>query len=391
MEVSETWKVLAENVLIKRCKRWKGKIFEACKTGKTKIVQLLLECYNAEENRLNVKDQIGRTALMHACHNGHKDVVKLLLYHSEEQSIDLNAKDDIGWTAFTYACGNGHTDVVELLLDHSERSVDFNAKSLSGWTAFLQACELGHTDVVKLLLDHSNSNIELNIRTGCEGRTPLMIACGAGHKDVIQLLLEHSHKIDLNASDNTGWTAIMYACGRKHIDVVKLRLDLEKIDFLNIDWNARYTSGGKDVVKLLLKYSEVVGIDKASVGAMPGQEAPILIELRKRKIEADMEGGETSNRYTILSKRGGYNGINAHHIRGCSRHCHWQKDGRGRAETNRRENGGTRPASVHGSRPATNGARPLRSHSRNGTAHEGTAQQTGPRGRQFDARGRFLG
>ena len=63
---------------------------------------------------------------------------------------------------------------------------------------------------------------------------------------------------------------------------------------MNIDWNARYTSGGKDVVKLLLKYSEVVGIDKASVGAMPGQEAPILIELRKRKIEADMEGGETS-------------------------------------------------------------------------------------------------
>ena len=33
MEVSETWKVLAENVLIKRCKRWKGKIFEACKTS----------------------------------------------------------------------------------------------------------------------------------------------------------------------------------------------------------------------------------------------------------------------------------------------------------------------------------------------------------------------
>ena len=28
LKVSETWKVLAENVLIKR---WKGKIFEACK------------------------------------------------------------------------------------------------------------------------------------------------------------------------------------------------------------------------------------------------------------------------------------------------------------------------------------------------------------------------
>ena len=38
LEVSETWKVLAENVLIKR---WKGKMFEACKSNETKIVKLL--------------------------------------------------------------------------------------------------------------------------------------------------------------------------------------------------------------------------------------------------------------------------------------------------------------------------------------------------------------
>ena len=68
MEVSETWKVLAEDVLIKRCKRWKGKIFEACKTGKTKIVQLL----NASENT-------GWTAIMYACGRKHIDVVKLRL------------------------------------------------------------------------------------------------------------------------------------------------------------------------------------------------------------------------------------------------------------------------------------------------------------------------
>ena len=41
----------------------------------------------------------------------------------------------------------------------------------------------------------------------------------------------------------------------------------------------------------------------SSVGAMPGQETPELIELRKRKIEADMEGGETPNLYTILPER----------------------------------------------------------------------------------------
>ena len=51
--VSETWKVLAENVLIKR---WKGKMYEACQNGETKVVQLLLERCNSEESGLNIKD-----------------------------------------------------------------------------------------------------------------------------------------------------------------------------------------------------------------------------------------------------------------------------------------------------------------------------------------------
>ena len=44
--VSDTWKVLAENVLIKR---WKGKMLEACKSGETKLVQLLLERCNLKK------------------------------------------------------------------------------------------------------------------------------------------------------------------------------------------------------------------------------------------------------------------------------------------------------------------------------------------------------
>ena len=82
LEVSETWKVLAENVLIKR---WKGKMFEACENGETKVVQLLLECCSPEESGLNVKDFYGRTTLMIACKNGHKDVVQLLLDNSAER------------------------------------------------------------------------------------------------------------------------------------------------------------------------------------------------------------------------------------------------------------------------------------------------------------------
>merc|ERR1712241_930460 len=40
----------------------------------------------------------------------------------------------------------------------------------------------------------------------------------------------------------------------------------------------------------------------SSVGA-PGQETPELIELRKRRIEADMEGGDTPSLYTVLPEK----------------------------------------------------------------------------------------
>ena len=40
LKVSETWKILAENVLLKR---WNGRIFEACEIGKSEIAKILLE------------------------------------------------------------------------------------------------------------------------------------------------------------------------------------------------------------------------------------------------------------------------------------------------------------------------------------------------------------
>ena len=49
LSVSETWKVLAENFLMKR---WKSRMFEACIRGVTQIVKLLLERGNCE-NELN--------------------------------------------------------------------------------------------------------------------------------------------------------------------------------------------------------------------------------------------------------------------------------------------------------------------------------------------------
>ena len=190
--VSETWKVLAENVLVKR---WKGRMFEACKSGETKIVQLLLEHCATKEIGLKTKDEDGWTALIWACYNGHKDVVKLLLDHSER--IELNAKTTWEETAFMRACSYGHTDVVKLLLDHSNPKIELNARDKSGWTAFMKACSYVRIDVVKLLLNHSDKLIRLDVRDP-NGKVSIGWATirGSKYNDIVELILKRNNEFD---------------------------------------------------------------------------------------------------------------------------------------------------------------------------------------------------
>ena len=61
-DVSQTWKVLAEKVLLRR---WKGKLYEACKDENLKnVVKLLLEHYTCEESGLNFKDEFEESPFM---------------------------------------------------------------------------------------------------------------------------------------------------------------------------------------------------------------------------------------------------------------------------------------------------------------------------------------
>ena len=263
LSVSETWKVLAETVLVKR---WKGKMFKACKSGKAQVVELLIKRCNAEESGLNIKDKNGWTAFMWACRNGHKDVVKLLLDNSER--IDLNARTNNGKTAFMWACYKGHKDVIQLILAYSDRNIDFNASNIYGNTAFTWACQFGDKDVVKLLLEHLDQNIELNARSSEEWTafilkniaTSVLVqcllvsepwkvlaenvlmkrwkgkmfrACEIGETKVVQLLLERCNpeECGLNIKDEKERTAFMAACRNGHKDVVQLLLDYsEKIE-----------------------------------------------------------------------------------------------------------------------------------------------------------------
>ena len=53
-QVSKTWKVFAEKFLLPK---WRGKLWEACREGKTEIVSLLLD--NGDDTELNATDKNG--------------------------------------------------------------------------------------------------------------------------------------------------------------------------------------------------------------------------------------------------------------------------------------------------------------------------------------------
>ena len=249
--VSETWKVLAENVLLKR---WNGRLFPACNRGYIEVVKLLLK--RSDNIDLNARNIHGQTAFIRSCAHGQRRIAQLLLSHP---NIEVNARDNNGWTALKSAYTNNQNDVVKLLLDYSDKKIDLNARYDSGRTVFMQACQYGHKDMVKLFLDHSE-RIDLNVRDFI-GTTAFMLACLNGHKNIVQMFLSSRHwgaaapktvkrrrmlqnnsnpRIEVNAKNNDGSTAFIIACKRGHKDIVELLLECSEIDGIDV-------SGYKDL------------------------------------------------------------------------------------------------------------------------------------------------
>ena len=119
LDVSQTWRVLAERIFIKR----KDSFFKACKIGNLKILKLLLEHYNDEEDRLNTTDNNGWTPLMWASLKRRNHIVHFLLNHSDLK-INLDAEDNNKDTAFSLACLRGYEDIIKLFLEKEKEEQD---------------------------------------------------------------------------------------------------------------------------------------------------------------------------------------------------------------------------------------------------------------------------
>jgi len=106
----------------------------------TAIVDLLIK---AGANK-DIKDNDGRTALMHATYYGHKDIVDLLIKSGANKDI----KDNNGYTALMHAACEGREAIVDSLI---EASANKDIKDNDGHTALMWAAHYGYKDIVNLL------------------------------------------------------------------------------------------------------------------------------------------------------------------------------------------------------------------------------------------------
>lgn len=150
------------------------------KIGDTTLSYATRKPYDTIEEELVTKANCQHIFLMAAA-LGHDKSVKLLL---ERNEVDVNVRDNIGETALSSAATNGRESIVRLLLEQNE--IDVNARDILGQSPLFRAVRSQIISVVELLL--ATDGIEVNMPTE-DGDTPFSFAAERGDQEVGRLLL----------------------------------------------------------------------------------------------------------------------------------------------------------------------------------------------------------
>jgi ankyrin repeat protein len=214
-------------------------------------------------NKLDSKDDRGRTPLSWVAAQGHEAVVKLLV---ERDDVPADSKDRDGRTPLSWAAEGGHETVVKLLVERDDVAAD--SKDRYGQTPLSRAAARGHETVIKLLVERDDVAADSKAR---DGRMPLSWAAARGHEAVVKLLVERDD-VAADSKDRFGRTPLSWAAAEGHEAVVKLLVERDDVTADSKDrfsrtplsWAA--TGGHEAVVKLLIERDDVAANLKDSYG-----------------------------------------------------------------------------------------------------------------------------
>jgi ankyrin repeat protein len=180
-------------------------LITAAARGESAVVKALVD----GKADINVKDNVGYTALFHALDARYDEIAELLV---NQPGLDLNARGKNGVTLLHRFVWLDRIDIVKNLV---ERGADVNAQDGDGDIALHGAAESGNVEMMDVLM---KKGTDVNAKNKVGG-TPLMWAAVYGNEEAVLKLLRN--KADLNSKDVEGMTALDWAIKNKRTKVIE--------------------------------------------------------------------------------------------------------------------------------------------------------------------------
>ena len=174
--------------------------------GDAAQVEKLIE---ADPDRLDVKDGLGRTPLMWGVYYSNVDTVAALI----DLGADVAVADHSGCNAGHYAAGLAGPEIVDLL---AAAGMDFSVPDAKGWQPIHHAAAWGNVEAAIALL---RIGVDIDARDK-EGNTPLHRAASFAQIRVLRVLLEHG--ADRELFNRLGLTALDEARRQSRDDAVEI-------------------------------------------------------------------------------------------------------------------------------------------------------------------------
>jgi ankyrin repeat protein len=185
-------------------------------SGNVDILNEILSYTNVGMIQLSVNKQnrLGWAPLLASSSRGHQQVTEVLLANNAR----VDVFDNEGRSALHLAAESGSMEVCQALL---QKNAFVNSKNKNGLTALHYAATKGNSDLVDYLVNSYKATVEtLTIKK----QTPMHLAAANGQGHTVQALVNLEAMIDSN--DDLDQKPIHLAAQHDHTEVVKLFLRL---------------------------------------------------------------------------------------------------------------------------------------------------------------------
>lgn len=182
-------------------------------------VELLLKCKTIDEG---ISDQNGDTPLHEACLSGETNIVEMILEKLKARgNINVLLPNDKQLTPLHIACREGFVDIVKLLLKYAfhQRDKLVAAEDNERSTPLHLSCENGRegNDIIVQTLLLNNANIFAQMENGI---TPMHIAAHYGHVKVMGMLNSSGENI-FEVLDEDDQTPLHYAAENNQVEMIE--------------------------------------------------------------------------------------------------------------------------------------------------------------------------